>query len=640
MDDPAWKKLKLSLERPYKDDNGASIPDLYDITPDGKHLYEPKENLTKQLGQKLRRVFLERGVDFFEKGRVRSSSKTDTQGMEDVNPPALEEHLEEGSTDKSASSTMTTEDLLKMRMDILPHLHITLGEMSHARDLLSSLLATKPPSHNRILPAAEVAPPSSHISATVVNKPPPILSVQTFNAQLSIGGKDEALRKAADIFKAASGNMESARQQGEKYWLDALKIRRGNWRLVPAPLPFASSIAKGADKTAKDFLIVYGLEESPPFFRRQAIAHIATTADDADHLVFPHRQRTRLRVSIKSSDGGHFHYQSPSTCEPLDETDLGRGLQVAQQEIVEQETFSLLVKEAASLPTALVRVSERAMFIDAAPGLELQIELVNPETIATAMEEDPNSTSNTCHLIYHGLQILLLRQHSFLKTQRLGSIRESPGTSQVPPILQPIIDLLQYQVFCKRLKVELDKVIMSLMSVGIVSALRFTPVGESGRDLLECIDKGGKRLMSGEALLRVDDQYGIRLTFEAPSSLTAHLSQATIAITSLPQLSQLLMDEVERCLLQRICDTGKNLSESVGGTWFVDLDKSIGRWDGCALNFCIQYGDDHTIDCIAFRLDEVTGGHGRTQMYATDGNQIPLLEWVAGTIQAACEKRL
>jgi len=179
-----------------------------------------------------------------------------------------------------------------------------------------------------------------------------------------------------------------------------------------------------------------------------------------------------------------------------------------------------------------------------------------------------------------------------------------------------------------------------LMSVGIASALRFTPVGESGRDLLECIDKCGKRLMSGEALLRIDDRYGIRLTFEAPSSLTAHLSQATITITSLPQLSQLLMDEVERCLLQRICDTGKNLSESVGGTWFVDLDKSIGRWDGCALNFCIQYGDSHTIDCIAFRLDEVTGGHGRTQMYATDGNRIPLFEWVAGTIQAACEKRL
>lgn len=41
MDDPAWKKLKLSLERPYKDDNGKPIPTLLDITPEGQHIYEP-----------------------------------------------------------------------------------------------------------------------------------------------------------------------------------------------------------------------------------------------------------------------------------------------------------------------------------------------------------------------------------------------------------------------------------------------------------------------------------------------------------------------------------------------------------------------------------------------------------------------
>lgn len=41
MDEPVWKKLKLSLERPYKDDNGDPIPILEDIAPDGKHIFEP-----------------------------------------------------------------------------------------------------------------------------------------------------------------------------------------------------------------------------------------------------------------------------------------------------------------------------------------------------------------------------------------------------------------------------------------------------------------------------------------------------------------------------------------------------------------------------------------------------------------------
>jgi mediator of RNA polymerase II transcription subunit 17, fungi type len=37
---PSWKNLKLSFERPYKDDQGNIIPVLLDITKEGQHLYE------------------------------------------------------------------------------------------------------------------------------------------------------------------------------------------------------------------------------------------------------------------------------------------------------------------------------------------------------------------------------------------------------------------------------------------------------------------------------------------------------------------------------------------------------------------------------------------------------------------------
>lgn len=35
-----WKALKLSLERPYKDDRGERLPTLLDIEQDGKFIYE------------------------------------------------------------------------------------------------------------------------------------------------------------------------------------------------------------------------------------------------------------------------------------------------------------------------------------------------------------------------------------------------------------------------------------------------------------------------------------------------------------------------------------------------------------------------------------------------------------------------
>lgn len=136
---------------------------------------------------------------------------------------------------------------------------ISLGEMSHARDLLASLLSSPNPQ-----PLQPNTP--SNLSTTIISKPPAIPSVQAFNSQLTIGSKDEALRKAANVFNAAAESMDRGRVRGEKYWVDALKIRRANWGLIPAPLPLGAATGKGADKSSKDFLISYGLEECSCFW--------------------------------------------------------------------------------------------------------------------------------------------------------------------------------------------------------------------------------------------------------------------------------------------------------------------------------------------------------------------------------------
>jgi mediator of RNA polymerase II transcription subunit 17 len=61
----------------------------------------------------------------------------------------------------------------------------------------------------------------------------------------------------------------------------------------------------------------------------------------------------------------------------------------------------------------------------------------------------------------------------------------------------------------------------------------------------------------------------------SPSTLTAHLPQATLSVSSLPQLTQLLMDEIDRCLLQKICIIGREIRHDVSGIWFVDLTDAL-----------------------------------------------------------------
>lgn len=603
----------LALERPYKDDAGNRLPVLLDIVPDGTRVYEPAQDPHKSLADRLRRVFAERGVDFFERNSAHIVAPDERDTVPDTEPPP-----------DASPGPMTPDDLYKMRVEVLPQLFTALGEMTHAKDLLTVLLSAK---------GGLAGPPT--IAATTVTKPPPIASVQAFNAQLTIGGKDEALRKAAAVFRSAAESMERGRIRGERYWVDALKIRRANWGLIPAPLPFGSATGKGADKTSKDFLISYGLEESSPVFRRRAVGRMPTYESPFEPLVFPYRQNMRLFISVSKVSEAGKQVMSRNTMAPADVSSLDAALRAAQQEIVEQEIFSLLVKEAGNLPTASARVSERLIVIDAAQGVELKFELLDADSLPSV---SPMVSHAKCDFIYYALQALLLRMHGYVKRQRLGTVGifrvpSAAETFQLPLLLRPVIDLLQYEVFCERLKAEIHAMLGALTAVGIPATLRFEPIGGTGFGLVDLLDKNDDKAIGGEAVLRLDNQHTVRLTFRSPSSLTAHLSQATLTISSIPQLRQLLGDEVEGCLLRRIREVGSELCEVVGGIWFVDLNRCVGRWEGCVLNFRI-FVKDSAIHCSAFRL----GKNGLKQddglTYSTALN-VPLLAWAESTVRTA-----
>ncbi|OBZ70158.1 Mediator of RNA polymerase II transcription subunit 17 [Grifola frondosa] len=605
--EPPWKKLKLSLERPYKDDDGEPLPVLLDITPDGQHIYEPRDDPSLNVSEKLRRIFVERGLNFFEKQKEKHAKEDLPENTDDSSQ-------ERTSSQEPATHMMSPEELLKMRMDIMPQLHIALGEMCQARDLLSLLLSSTLSAQ----PSHDSASTSSILSATIVSKPPPIPSVRTFDSQLVVGGKDRALRSAAELFKVAAEGMESGRLKGEQYWIDALKIRKGNWGLIPAPLPLGSATGKGADKTSKDFLVSFGLEESPPLFRRRAIGRMFTF-DAEGSLEFPLRQQTRLQVSIICTDADGTRKASQSRLLKLDDGSLEGSLRAAQAEVVEQEIFSGLIREAGNLPTASAQVSERLIIIEAAQATELRFELID-EDVAT-FPNALNAHDAHCDLVYWILHILLLRSHVVLKSQRLANIgipRVQGLTLQPPPLLQPIIDVLQYRVFCERVYAELDRMAKALRQAGVPTKFQFEPVGESGEELVRLLQQDRSSPIGGETLLRIDHRHTLRFTFISPSSLTAHLPQATLIIASIPQLTQLLIDEVGGRILSRICELGSDLCDSVDGTWL------------CSKFPSIVDGSIHNMLCST--MDHGDGTANFLEVYQPEQGS-SLMDWVRTMIQ-------
>ncbi|OCB84517.1 hypothetical protein A7U60_g8503 [Sanghuangporus baumii] len=626
----SWRKIKLSLERPYKDDTGQPIPTLLDITPDGQFIYEPRKDYDTKLTERFHRIFVERGVDFFDSDpeiRYRSEPESSsTPDKEDESP----DEADKKETPPDEEKLMTPDKLFQMRSEIIPRLQVAFGEMLHARDLLTLLLSTSPsagsdsdtPAAVSVIGAPSALPPATLspslkpglLTTSTVSAPPPILSLQTFNAQLVTGQKDDALRRASDVLRTAAESIGRSTSRSEQYWADALRIRRGNWDLVPAPLPLGSPTGKGSDKTSRDFLISYGLESSSPVFRRHAIAHMAfysTPSSQDGPLVFPNRDKTRLRVSLRRKQPSGEMSTCHSQVRVTPDDSLSGAIKGAQREIVEKEIFGELIREAGNLPTASARVSERLIVIDAAQDVELRFELIDEDLVAPSNRSAGSSSDLAghalCDLIASSLPIFLLRQHAHAKAVRLKLLPKqtqfAPRPTQQPQVLQPIIELLQYHVFLNRILGELTRAVTRLRAVGVPVDLRSEDVAETGKLVLDALLEGRERI-GGEAVLKIGGRHTIRFTFTSPSTLVAILPQATIPIASIPQLVQLLGDEIERSLLEEICEIGIEVCQSLSGTWFVDemMSRAVGRWEGCVLNFRIKCSDDLSLDCHAHQL--------------------------------------
>lgn len=125
--------------------------------------------------------------------------------------------------------------------------------------------------------------------------------------------------------------------------------------------------------------------------------------------------------------------------------------------------------------------------------------------------EGTSASDAVCDLIFSSLHVLLLRAHAYVKTRRIGRsgvIRPGPTpTITSPPLLQPIVDLLQYRVFCDRVHVEIGKIAQGLSTAGVPVKLPENRVGESGERLvgmLTIVDT--QQTIGGETFLRIDNR--------------------------------------------------------------------------------------------------------------------------------------
>lgn len=110
-----------------------------------------------------------------------------------------------------------------------------------------------------------------------------------------------------------------------------------------------------------------------------------------------------------------------------------------------------------------------------------------------------------CEMIYHVLRVLLLRRQKSTHSERGIESNRLPDPPSM--LLQPIIDALQYRVFCERVEAELRRTVNTLNAVGIPSTLSFTAITESGQKLVSILSEDSRKVVGGEAVIRVHNWY-------------------------------------------------------------------------------------------------------------------------------------
>jgi mediator of RNA polymerase II transcription subunit 17 len=133
------------------------------------------------------------------------------------------------------------------------------------------------------------------------------------------------------------------------------------------------------------------------------------------------------------------------------------------------------------------------------------------------VDSDPISRAK-CDLIYNFLHLLLLREHSRRRLARIGATDAPAPRTQTDPLflptsiqstvalLQPVIDLLQYEFFCVRVKAEMSKIVQILRRAGVPVKFHFDTVGEDSTGILESLIGSGTGHISGVTTIRIDNR--------------------------------------------------------------------------------------------------------------------------------------
>lgn len=277
-------------------------------------------------------------------------------------------------------------------------------------------------------------------------------------------------------------------------------------------------------------------------------------------MKFPTRPRRRLVISLITPEGQpeYFspwsNYSFPSATSPV----FSQDLEMARAEMLEEEIFSEVSKEAQLVDSYSIMTSDSSVHVEDL-GLRVQIRFEMVEKVASTELSDEDSP--LALLISSIMRLMMTSMYRSRRLHATGSLIFKPKVAR-PKMLKPILDIIVFYTCALSVRRLFIQAANALAPTRLEIDLECEPVLESIAQIIGLLsDTGfGEEIqnktfaLGGSWTLRICEQHSVFFTVACPAVVSLWLPHQSIKI-GLPQLSSVLQREVEECILSVLLDS-------------------------------------------------------------------------------------
>ncbi|KAH9458316.1 hypothetical protein MJO29_005430 [Puccinia striiformis f. sp. tritici] len=557
-----------------RDPNQAHKDILWDFTDNGQQIWKEPQDEPSKLSSNIKRLWIERGD--FSQLTIESIQKQQHQAP----IPDTEEKRDEDNDNnqpKKISETITVDELWEMRMQMAHQLLVMSGELSTGLDLLNTLLAPLAPeavdTSSLPLPSGGIGP-MTHSIDHLSTQPEPITLI---NSSVSLMRKRKATQNASELLKQAALELGKESKRSQSEWDTLLKLREAGWNMRPKGAKPGSDISlmgRGAERAAKEIGIAYATTEAAEALRASSFASLEPINLEDPHqltkisLKLPPRPRRRLTIKLRLPDQSveSFSPWNHLSHQGTDDLSFEEDLDRARAEILEEEIFGEISKEAQSSTTYRTSTSDRSVIVNGFwEDAEIYFEMrENEDEIQTTTE-----VSSKCKLISSMIRLLMISIYRSRRSTAIGIIPPNNNNTiqqQVnnqPKILEPVLDLIVFFIYTSNLHRLFLDAVEDLRPTKLDIKADLDPVIQTASQIVYLICNGGidnrsrnlkssnynqKSEVCGVATLRIMGRRSITFTMDCPVIISYWLKEEPIRIGA-DQLHSVFINAINLSIL-------------------------------------------------------------------------------------------